>query len=153
MRGRTKFGRMWLAASVVAGVQAAGAAELEEVVVTATKRGETDVQKLPESIHAISGADLSLKQQQDFESFAGAVPGLQFQQMGVGDAEYIIRGINGSGPSVVGAYIDDYVVTASDQQDGGGKNAAVRLISPGSNVPSAGRRRSMAEPKTSTPRR
>ncbi|MGH8430170.1 MAG: TonB-dependent receptor plug domain-containing protein, partial [Solimonas sp.] len=128
MRRKTNHGPMLLVAGVVAGAQTAAAAELEEVVVTATKRGETDVQKLAESIHAIGGADLALKRQLDFESFAGSVPGLQFQNLGPGDSEYIIRGINGSGPSVVGAYFDEYVITASDQQDGGGKNAAVRLV-------------------------
>jgi iron complex outermembrane receptor protein len=101
---------------------------LEEVVVTATKRGETDVQKTAESIYALSGADLTLKRDTTFEAFAGSVPGLQFQQLGPGDSEYIIRGINGSGPSVVGAYLDEYVITASDQQDGGGKNAPIQLV-------------------------
>jgi outer membrane receptor protein involved in Fe transport len=101
---------------------------LEEVVVTATKRGETDVQKTAESIYAVGGADLSLKRETTFEAFAGSVPGLQFQNLGPGDSEYIIRGINGSGPSVVGAYLDEYVITASDQQDGGGKNAPIQLV-------------------------
>jgi iron complex outermembrane recepter protein len=103
-------------------------AALEEVVVTATKRGETDVQKTAESIYAVGGADLSLKRETTFEAFAGSVPGLQFQNLGPGDSEYIIRGINGSGPSVVGAYLDEYVITASDQQDGGGKNAPIQLV-------------------------
>ena len=101
---------------------------LEEVVVTATKRGETDVQKTAESIYAVGGADLTLKRETTFEAFAGSVPGLQFQNLGPGDSEYIIRGINGSGPSVVGAYLDEYVITASDQQDGGGKNAPIQLV-------------------------
>jgi iron complex outermembrane receptor protein len=101
---------------------------LEEVVVTATKRGEIDVQKTAESIYAVGGTDLSLKRETTFEAFAGSVPGLQFQNLGPGDSEYIIRGINGSGPSVVGAYLDEYVITASDQQDGGGKNAPVQLV-------------------------
>ena len=101
---------------------------LEEVVVTATKRGETDVQKTAESIYALNGDDLTLKRETTFEAFAGSVPGLQFQNLGPGDSEYIIRGINGSGPSVVGAYLDEYVITASDQQDGGGKNAPVQLV-------------------------
>ena len=95
---------------------------------TATKRGETDVQKTAESIYAVGGDDLTLKRETTFEAFAGSVPGLQFQNLGPGDSEYIIRGINGSGPSVVGAYLDEYVITASDQQDGGGKNAPVQLI-------------------------
>ncbi|HEX7115832.1 MAG TPA: TonB-dependent receptor [Steroidobacter sp.] len=105
-----------------------GIRALEEVVVTATKRGETDIQKTAESIYALGGADLTLKRETTFEAFAGSVPGLQFQNLGPGDSEYIIRGINGSGPSVVGAYIDEYVITASDQQDGGGKNAPIQLV-------------------------
>jgi iron complex outermembrane recepter protein len=128
MGSRANRGSLMLMAGMVAGVPVAAAAELEEVVVTATKRGEMDVQKLAESVHAISGSDLALRRQLEFESFAGSVPGLQFQNLGPGDSEYIIRGINGSGPSVVGAYFDEYVITASDQQDGGGKNAAVRLV-------------------------
>jgi iron complex outermembrane receptor protein len=113
---------------VATSTQVHAADALEEVVVTATKRGETDVQKTAESIYAVSGADLSLKRETTFEAFAGSVPGLQFQNLGPGDSEYIIRGINGSGPSVVGAYLDEYVITASDQQDGGGKNAPVQLV-------------------------
>ncbi len=118
----------WLAVLAAGLVQAAGAAQLEEVVVTATKRGATDVQSLAESIHAISGSDLEVKRQINFEDFAGSVPGLQFQDLGPGDKEYIIRGINGNGPSVVGAYFDEYVISANDQQDGGGKNAPIKLI-------------------------
>jgi iron complex outermembrane recepter protein len=122
-----------LCAAACAQVHAADSSEpagraLEEVVVTATKRGETDVQKTAESIYAVGGADLSLKRETNFEAFAGSVPGLQFQNLGPGDSEYIIRGINGSGPSVVGAYLDEYVITASDQQDGGGKNAPIQLV-------------------------
>ena len=113
---------------VAACTQVYAADALEEVVVTATKRGETDVQKTAESVYAVSGADLSLKRETTFEAFAGSVPGLQFQNLGPGDSEYIIRGINGSGPSVVGAYLDEYVITASDQQDGGGKNAPIQLV-------------------------
>ncbi|MEZ5921988.1 MAG: TonB-dependent receptor plug domain-containing protein [Parvularculaceae bacterium] len=29
---------------------------------------------------------------------------------------------------MVGAYFDEYVITASDQQDGGGKNAPIKLV-------------------------
>jgi len=118
----------WLAVLAAGLVQVAGAAQLEEVVVTATKRGAIDVQSLAESIHAISGNDLAFKRQFEFQDFAGSVPGLQFQDLGPGDKEYIIRGINGNGPSVVGAYFDEYVITARDEQDGGGKNAPIKLV-------------------------
>lgn len=104
------------------------AAEIEEVVVTATKRGETDVQSIAGGVHALSGDELDAKGIIDFEQFAGQVPGLNFQDLGPGDKEYIIRGINGNGPAVVGAYFDEYVITANDQQDGGGKNAPIKLV-------------------------
>ncbi|MFQ5661489.1 MAG: TonB-dependent receptor plug domain-containing protein, partial [Gammaproteobacteria bacterium] len=108
--------------------QAQTGAVLEEVIVTATKRGDQDIQSIAGSIDALSGSDLDEKGIIDFEGFAGEVPGLQFQDLGPGDKEYIIRGINGNGPAVVGAYFDNYVISANDQQDGGGKNAPIKMI-------------------------
>ena len=104
------------------------AGELDEIIVSATKRGDTDIQSIAGSVNAIGGAELSEKGIVDFEGFAGQVPGLQFQDLGPGDKEFIIRGVNGNGPSVVGAYLDEFVITASDQQDGGGKNAPIKLV-------------------------
>jgi iron complex outermembrane receptor protein len=127
-RSELNWGRAAAMLCVAACTQVYAADALEEVIVTATKRGDTDVQKTAESVYAVSGVDLALKRETNFEAFAGSVPGLQFQNLGPADSEYIIRGINGSGPSVVGAYLDEYVITASDQQDGGGKNAAIQLV-------------------------
>jgi iron complex outermembrane receptor protein len=101
---------------------------LEEVIVTATKRGDMNIQTIPASIHAISGVDMEDKAQTIFRDIASAVPGLTFQDLGPGDMEFIIRGVNGNGPAVVGTYFGEYVITASDQQDGGGKNAAIKLV-------------------------
>ncbi len=111
-------------------INAALAAEgvLEEVVVTATKRGDAGLQSVSAAIFAVGGDNLEAKGQFDFEQFAGSVPGLQFQDLGPGDKEYIIRGINGNGPAVVGSYFGEYVITATDAQDGGGKNAPIKLI-------------------------
>jgi iron complex outermembrane receptor protein len=101
---------------------------LEEVIVTATKRGDVDIQSIPASIYAISGSVLEDKAQFDFSAVATSIPGLTFQDLGPGDMEFIIRGVNGNGPAVVGSYFGEYVITASDQQDGGGKNAPIKLI-------------------------
>ncbi len=65
--------------------------ELDEVIVSATKRGDTDIQSIAGSVNAIGG-------------------------------------VNGNWPSVVGAYLDEFVITASDQQGGGGKNASIKLV-------------------------
>lgn len=117
-----------LMSSVAAWPSVVLADELDEVIVSATKRGDTDIQSIAGSVNAIGGAELSEKGIVDFEGFAGQVPGLQFQDLGPGDKEFIIRGVNGNGPSVVGAYFDEFVITASDQQDGGGKNAPIKLV-------------------------
>ncbi len=101
---------------------------LEEVIVTATKRGDVDIQSVPASIYAVGGAALEDRAHFDFRAIATAVPGLTFQDLGPGDMEFIIRGVNGNGPAVVGSYFGEYVITASDQQDGGGKNAPIKLI-------------------------
>ena len=101
---------------------------LEEVIVTATKRGDTDIQSIPASIYALSGSVLEEKANFDFRAVATSIPGLTFQDLGPGDMEFIIRGVNGNGPAVVGSYFGEYVVTATDQQDGGGKNASIKLI-------------------------
>ena len=101
---------------------------LEEIIVTATKRGDMDIQTIPASIHAIGGIALEDKAQTIFRDIASSVPGLTFQDLGPGDMEFIIRGVNGNGPAVVGTYFGEYVITASDQQDGGGKNAPIKLV-------------------------
>jgi outer membrane receptor protein involved in Fe transport len=124
-RSRWVFVAVFLTVAVPAQLSAA---ELEEIIVTATKRGDTDVQSIAAGIYALSGSELDSRAIVDFEGFAGSVPGLQFQDLGPGDKEYIIRGINGNGPAVVGTYFDEYVISASDQQDGGGKNAPIKLV-------------------------
>lgn len=101
---------------------------LEEIVVTATKRGDQNIQSIAGGINLLSGNDLDKKGVIDFEGFSGAMPALHFQDLGPGDKEYIIRGINGSGPAVVGAYFDEYVITATDKRDGGGKTAPLEMI-------------------------
>lgn len=126
--------RTLLSAAIITAITASGAMQaqaqgvLEEVIVTATKRGEFNVQSLAEAVYAIDGDSMKSMAQLNFEDIAGAIPGLQFQDLGPGDKEFIIRGINGNGPSVVGAYFDEYVISANDQQDGGGKNAPIKLI-------------------------
>jgi len=103
------------------------AATLEEIVVTARKRSET-AQDIPVSITALSNDYLEKAKARDFADFAGQVPGLQFQDLGPGNKEYIIRGVNAKGPSTVGTYYDEAVVTGFNEGDGGGKNIDIKLI-------------------------
>lgn len=100
---------------------------LEEVVVTARKKDESSFD-IPINITALGNEQLERLRARDFVDFAGAVPGLQFQDLGPGDKEYIIRGVNAKGPSTVGVYYDEAVITASNQEDGGGRNVDIKLI-------------------------
>tara|TARA_R110001599_G_scaffold353861_1_gene600697 strand:- start:32008 stop:34323 length:2316 start_codon:yes stop_codon:yes gene_type:complete len=107
--------------------QALSTKTLEEVVVTARKRTES-VLEIPIQVTAFSSETLESMRAFDFADFAGQVPGLAFQDLGPGDKEYIIRGINAKGPSTVGVYYDEAVVTASNQEDGGGRNIDIKIV-------------------------
>ncbi|MEQ8514997.1 MAG: TonB-dependent receptor plug domain-containing protein, partial [Chromatocurvus sp.] len=105
-----------------------GSTALEEVVVTASKLGASSVQNLPNIVSVLGGDELKSRGAFEFTDFAGSVPGLQFQDLGPGDKEYIIRGVNSSGPATVGLYFDEAVITGSNAQDGGGRNPDIKLI-------------------------
>jgi hypothetical protein len=69
-----------IAATLAASVSfTAEAAVLEEVMVTAKKRGAFNVQDLAEAIYAVGGQQMDAMNQLDFVSIAGSVPGLQPQ--------------------------------------------------------------------------
>ena len=104
-----------------------GPVELDVVVVTGTKSGAAAIQDIPSSIQAVRGDTLEQIGATEFSDYAVRVPGLQYQDLGPGDKEYIIRGINSSGPSTVGVYYDEAVITGSNAEDGGGRNADIRL--------------------------
>src|SRR4051812_34103369 len=74
-------------------------AVLEEVTVTAEKRGEQSTQDVPGAIQAISGAALQRAGAQEFADLAVQVPSLSYQDLGPGDKKYVIRGITSTGPA------------------------------------------------------
>ncbi|MEJ8568042.1 TonB-dependent receptor [Elongatibacter sediminis] len=80
---------------------------LEEVVVTARKRGEEVLQDIPASITAITEQTLREMGVSDFEDFAYQVPGLTFTEGGPGEKRYIIRGIQSAGQQQVAVYYDE----------------------------------------------
>jgi iron complex outermembrane recepter protein len=86
-------------------------AELEEIVVTATKR-EENIQKVPVSVYALSQNDLALAGAKNMDDIAALTPGVEFDnQSGYGTSTLTfisIRGItSGIGASTTGVYIDD----------------------------------------------
>jgi outer membrane receptor protein involved in Fe transport len=100
----------WLAAATAvhaATESTSQAGGLEEVIVTAQKRAESE-QSVPLSITAFNAAALQQKAINDFFDYGTKVPNLGFAMTGdgVGTARAIsIRGI--SGDNVTGFYIDD----------------------------------------------
>jgi outer membrane cobalamin receptor len=104
-------------ALAVAGSPWAAAADqgtdLEEVVITATKR-ESTVQDTPISVTAISAADIANKGLTDFNSLAQTVPGIAMRTSGPGQTEFEMRGLNSAGgnASVVGFYLDETALSS-----------------------------------------
>jgi iron complex outermembrane receptor protein len=91
---------------------------LEEVLVTATKRGNENLQTVPIAITAQSQATLEAKGAQNFEDFARSVPSLSFVDNGPAFKTYVIRGVNatGTGVATVGQYVDDILITGDLRQ-------------------------------------
>src|ERR1700747_3456148 len=119
-----------LAASGIAAAQqpAAGSTELQEVVVTATKR-TTTLQETPISITAVSGDDILRRGVTDMNALLDQIPGGAFPTVGPGRTNFHMRGMSGSGGSspTVGYYLDDIPVTpATSAISSAGKS----LISP-----------------------
>lgn len=88
-------------------------AQLEEVVVTATKRAST-VQETPISITAITGADIQERGLPDFAAIVQSVPGISMRTSGRGQTEIEMRGMTSAGgnSSTVGFYLDETPLTA-----------------------------------------
>ena len=100
---------------------------LEEVIVTASKRGDQVLQDTPLAAQAFSEDNLHDRLVTEFQDIAIHVPSLTYQDLGPGDREYVLRGINSTGVSTVGVYYGEAVITARNQQDGGGRQADIEM--------------------------
>lgn len=94
---------------------------IDEIVVTATKRGEVALQKVPASISVVSGATLERQNVRSIEDVARLAPSLQFAKEGESDLQLIIRGIQSPGASTVGFYLDETVINGVNFGSGGGR--------------------------------
>ena len=101
---------------------------LEDIVVSATKRGDESLRNVPIAIQALTGDALAQAGITQFSEYATRVPSLAFQDLGPGDKKYIIRGINSTGAATVGAYYDEAVISADNRNDGGGRNVDIKLF-------------------------
>src|SRR4029077_4102238 len=86
--------------------------ELQEVVVTATKR-TTTLQETPISIATVSGDDILRRGLSNMNDLLDQIPGVALQTVGPGRTNFSMRGMSGSGGSspTVGYYLDDIPVT------------------------------------------
>jgi len=101
---------------------------IDEIIVTAAKRGEQSLQRVPLSISAISETTLEDMGADVFSDFSRTVPGLIFVDEGPGDKQYVIRGVRAVGASTVGLYFDETVLTSSKLVDGGGRQPDINLF-------------------------
>ena len=101
----------WAVAADASDDSASNGNQLEEIVVTATKRAE-DIQHVPVSVFALSGNDLTLAGAKSMDDFAALSPGVEFDnQSGYGTSTLTflsIRGITSAiGASTTGVYIGE----------------------------------------------
>lgn len=83
----------------------------EEIVVTALKRGDQQLQDVAGSIAVLGQEQLVARGVVEFSDFARSVAGLNFIDSGAGDKRYILRGINAAGEAQAAVYYDNIPVT------------------------------------------
>lgn len=80
------------------GVSASGSTQLEEIVVTATKRAQS-VRDVPSTINVLSGAKLETEGARQLKDFIDQVPGVKVQEASLGGPDEVtIRGIGPQTP-------------------------------------------------------
>jgi iron complex outermembrane recepter protein len=86
--------------------------ELQEIVITATKRDST-VLNTPISLSVISEADIQQRGLTDFSELAQSIPGVSMRTSGPGQTEFEMRGMSsfGGNSPTVGFYLDDVSVS------------------------------------------
>src|SRR5210317_2224231 len=96
------------------------AQQLEEVLVTATKRSES-VQDIPMAVQVMGQQQLEDLGIADIEDYVTMLPNVSFINTGPGTANVYIRGISSGGENAIGAsssvavYVDQQPVTSVDQ--------------------------------------
>ena len=114
-----------LGVSLLASVQTH--AQLEEIVVTATKRGTVDMQDVPIAIAQVGGEFLDAVGAEEFLSFSRKL-GIQAEDSGPGEKRFIIRGLNANGAATVGLYYDDIPTTGFGSGGSGNGQPDFRVL-------------------------
>jgi len=104
---------------------------LEEVVVTATKRGEASLQEIPMSISVVSGDMIAKQGLVGMDDFLRSTPATNFLDRGAGRNGIIIRGVTASPQTdaTVGVYIDETPLTGlGSSSPGSGGNPDLKFV-------------------------
>ena len=109
-----------LVLSTPALAQQSAATEVEEIIVTATKREES-LQKIPFSINAQTAEDIQRSGSMNLEDLSRNVAGLAVQNLGPGQSQVSVRGVSAGQvvrdqPGVkeqVGVYLDESAISLS----------------------------------------
>lgn len=109
--------------------QQQSSAAIEEIIVTAQKRGEQVLQDIPATITALPEDFLRKQNVTDFNDFVYQVPGLTFQDEGAGEKRYTLRGIQSAGQQQVAVYYDEVPIPGvqSATSDSGAQTADLKL--------------------------
>jgi outer membrane receptor protein involved in Fe transport len=107
--------------------EAASGLSLEEVIVTASKRGALNVQDVPISITAFTNENIRVQGLKKLDDYFGQIPSLTFGRLEPGGTNVIMRGCAISGVAfgnnpTTGVYFDEQPITNS------GSNPDPRLI-------------------------
>jgi iron complex outermembrane recepter protein len=103
-------------------------AGVEEVVVTATKRGATLLEDTPLSVQSLAGNSLQEAGSLDFDDYMRQIPSLAIGDNGPGDKRIVMRGVSATGDGTVGLYFDEVVMTGESLGDDGGKQPDIKLF-------------------------
>lgn len=117
-----------VAVCMVLAAGTASAQTVEEVVVTATKRGATLLEDTPLSVQSIGGKNLTETGALDFDDYMREVPSLSISDNGPGDKRIVMRGVSATGQGTVGLYFDEVVMTGSNLGDDGGRQPDIKLF-------------------------
>lgn len=110
-----------LASALTVSAPAQGAQVMEEVVVTARKRGAESIQDIGGSIQVLDGDAMQEKMSTGFADYLREVPSLSTNSSGTGQAQLSMRGIssarlnhaNPNIPSTVSVYFDETPISTS----------------------------------------
>jgi iron complex outermembrane recepter protein len=105
------FASSLMSASAVAQLANENADRLQEIIVTATKTGNSELSQIPMAIQAFSGDSLEARGVRDAKDLMALIPGAAEQsEIGAGYKVFSFRGSGAGGPvgdGMIGYYLDD----------------------------------------------